>query len=180
LKGGALFPKRSSLVGVVVAATLALGASPLQAQPSPPYGGIGATVARFNAAHQNGYGHPPVGITYYRVDSDRGGRVWAYHVVVGWRSYRSDAVLLERLTGPQLPADAKLVQPYNGYCAVYQSRWVGRVIYGLPRSFPGTGGQVLRTAYIIVYVPTRAGAKRHGVGYGWNGAVAVLGPKCEG
>src|SRR5262249_19488605 len=137
-----------SLTGVVViAAILAVGASRLQAQP-PSYGGIGATVASFDAAHQNGPGHPPAGITYYRVDWARGGRVLGYHVDVGWRSKRSDAVLLERLTGRQLPADARLVKPYNGYCAVYQSRWLGRVAFGLPWSFGG--GLVFRTGYIEV------------------------------
>ena len=171
-------PKQAPLVGVVIVTSiLAAGASSLQAQP-PSYGGIGATVTAFNAAHQNGPGHPPVGMTYYRVDSAHGGRVLAYHVVVGWRSKRSDAVLLERLTGRQLPADAKLVQPYNGYCAVYQSQWLGRVALGLPRS--EGGGHVFRTAYIEVYVPTRAGATRANVGYGWNEASASLGPQCRG
>jgi hypothetical protein len=160
----------------VIAAILVVVASP-EAQP-PSYGGIGATVAAFTAAHRNGPGEPPVGVTYYRVDAARGGRVLGYHVDVGWRSKRIDAVLLERLTGPQLPADAKLVQPYNGYCAIYQSRWLGRVLFGLPRSFGG--GHVFRTAYIIVYVPTRAGAKRANVGYWWNEAGASVGPQCRG
>jgi hypothetical protein len=173
-----MYPKHASLVGVVaMATTVLLGPSLLQAQP-PSYSGLGATVASFNAAHQNGAGHPPAGVTYYRVDWARGGRVLDYHVDVGWRSTRSDAVLLERLTGPQLPADAKLVKPYNGYCAVYQSRWLGRVAFGLPRSFGG--GHVFRTGYIEVYVPTRAGAKRANVGYGWNEASASLGPQCRG
>jgi hypothetical protein len=146
--------------------TLALSASPPQAQPSPVYSGIGATVAAFKAAHQNGYGHPPVGITYYRVDWAHGGRVGDYHVVVGWRSYRS-----------LLPADAKLVQPYNGYCAIYESRWIRRVFFA---HLSPHGPKYSQNTYVIVYVPTRAGAKRHGVGYGWNGANASLRPKCRG
>jgi hypothetical protein len=165
----------ASVVGVVIMA--AAFALPLQAR-TPSYGGIGATVAAFTAAHRDGPGVPPVGVTYYRVDVARGGRVLGYHVDVGWRSKRSDSVLLARLTGPQLPADAMLVQPYNGYCAVYQSRWLGRVLFGLPRSFGGR--HVFRTAYIEVYVPTRAAAKRANVGYGWNGANASLAPQCRG
>ena len=53
-------------------ATLAVDATSVQAQP-PSYGGIGATVAGFNAAHQNGPGQPPAGITYYRIEDTRAG-----------------------------------------------------------------------------------------------------------
>ena len=48
----------------IIAALVAVGASPLQAR-EPAYGGIGATVAHFNAAHANGRGNPPAGTTYY-------------------------------------------------------------------------------------------------------------------
>ena len=101
-----------------------------------------------------------------------------YRVVVGWTSKRSASGLLARLTGRALPRDARLVKPYNGYCAVYRSRWLGEVVFGLPRRF-GTR-RVFRTGYIIVYAPTRAGAKRAKVGFWWNGASASLVPICRG
>jgi hypothetical protein len=137
----------------IVAALVAVGAA--QAR-EPAYGGIGATIAHFNAAHANGRGKPPAGTTYYRVDRTRNGRVEDYHVVVGWKSKRSTSELLARLTGRELPGDAKIVKAYAGYCAIYRSRWLGRVI-GLP--------------YITVYAPENTW---------WNGAWAGLGPACKG
>ena len=114
----------------IIAALVAVGASPLQAR-EPAYGGIGATIAHFNAAHANRPGKPSAGTVYYRIDTTRNGRVEDYHVVVGWKSKRSTSALLALLTGRELPSDAKLVNPYNGFCATYRSRWLGRVI-GLP------------------------------------------------
>ena len=107
-----------------------VAASPLQAR-EPVYGGIGATIAQFAAAHPNRPGKPSAGTVYYRIDATRNGRVEDYHVVVGWKSKRSTSALLALLTGRELPSDAKLVNPYNGFCATYRSRWLGRVI-GLP------------------------------------------------
>ena len=51
----------------IVAALVAVGASPLQAR-EPAYGGIGATIAQFNAAHANAletsrWGPPTTGLT---------------------------------------------------------------------------------------------------------------------
>ena len=170
--------RRGSSVGVVVVAGALLSmAAPLQAR-APTYGGIGATVASFDAVNAHGSGKPPTGATYYRVGSTRGGRVLGYSVVVGWRSQRSASGLLARLTGRELPSDAQVVKPYNGYCAVYRSNWLGRVLFGLPRQF-GTG-HVFKTGYIIVYAPTPAGAKRAKVGLWWNGASASLVPLCRG
>ena len=77
-------------------------------------------------------------------------------MVVGWKLKRSPSELLARLTGRELPSDAKIVKAYDGYCAIYRSRWLGRVI-GLP--------------YITVYAP------KHGW---WNGVWAGLGPACKG
>jgi hypothetical protein len=48
----------------------------------------------------------------------RNGRVDDYHVVVDWNSKRSTSALLARLTGRELPSDAKLIKPYNGFCAI--------------------------------------------------------------
>jgi hypothetical protein len=159
------------IVGAVLAAAvLALVAAPLQAR-TPAYGGIGATVANFDAANPHGTGTPPPGTTYYQVDDTRGGRVLAYHVVVGWTSRRSASGLLARLTGRELPTDAHLVKPYNGYCAVYRSRWLGKVLFGLPRRF-GTR-RVFRTGYIIVYVTQRSSGNS-------GGAMASLVPICRG
>ena len=135
----------------IIAALVAVGASPLQAR-EPAYGGIGATIARFNAARAHGLGKPPAGMTYYRVDGIRNGRVVDYHVVVGWKSGRSTSELLAQLAGLELPSDAKLVVPYNGFCATYRSRWLGRVV-GLPT--------------IQVSAPTHAW---------WNGVWAGRGP----
>ena len=102
-----------------------------------------------------------------------------YHVVVGWKSKPSYSEVLARLTGRELPRAAELVQAFNGYCEVYSSRWLGHVIFGLPRQ---RGGRLFRTGYIIVYVPTREGANREGgnTGFKWNGESASLVPRCRG
>ena len=152
-----LFTKGPQAAAVAIVAILAalLGASPLQAH-DPAYGGVGATIAQFNAAHTNRPGTPPAGTTYYRIERTRNGRVEDYHVVVGWKSKRSTSQLLARLTGQELPSDAKIVKPYNGYCAIYRSRWLARVI-GLP--------------YVTVYAPTSGW---------WNGVWPSLGPACRG
>ena len=68
-----------------------------------PYGGIGATVVEFNAAHATAPGRPPAGTTHYRIEHVRNGRVMDYHVVVGWKSARTPSAILARLTGHQLP-----------------------------------------------------------------------------
>jgi hypothetical protein len=115
-------------VAFAVALLICVCAFPAEAAPAAPYGGIGATVAQFEAAHATAPGAPPAGTTYYRIDHVRNGRVMDYHVVVGWKSARTATAILARLTGNQLPPDAKLVMPYNGFCATYRSRWLGRVI----------------------------------------------------
>jgi hypothetical protein len=168
------------LLAWTVAASSALSASvttPVTA--GPLYAGIGAPVASFYARNPDGPGKPPVGVTYYRVDSSRNGRVLGYHVVVGWRSRRSASQLLARLSGRELPSDALLVKPYNGYCAVYQSRWLGKAVFGLPRRFGGR--HVFRTAYIIIYAP-QPGPATHaaGVSAWWNEVGASLVPICRG
>ena len=84
-----MYLKHVSVVGVVImAAIFASVAAPLQAQ-TPSYGGIGATVANFNAANPNSVGKPPAGVTYYRVGSTQSGRVSQYHVVIGCMSKRN-------------------------------------------------------------------------------------------
>jgi hypothetical protein len=75
-------------------------------------------------------------------------------------------VVLRRLTGRELPPDAHLVKPYDGYCAIYRSRWLGRRVQAMP--------------YIIVYAPTRAAAKRRHFGGQWNGVSAQVDPACRG
>ncbi len=46
-----MLPKTFQVAAVaIIAALVAVGASPLQAR-EPAYGGIGATIAHFNAAH---------------------------------------------------------------------------------------------------------------------------------
>jgi hypothetical protein len=148
--------KSTPTIGVLAAAAvLALVAAPLQAR-TLSYGGIGATVANFYAANPHGPGKPAPGITYYRVVT-RNGRVYSYHVVVGWKSKRNPAELLPLLSGRDLPPDAKAVKPYNGYCAVYRSSWLGHVT-GLP--------------YIILYAP-------HSTAW-WNEAMASRVPLCRG
>ena len=78
------------------------------------------------------------------------------HIVVGWTSKRNAAGLLTLLAGSNLPPDATAVKPYNGYCAVFRSAWLGRVD-GLP--------------YIIVYAPQHRW---------WNGVNTSLHPLCRG
>ena len=148
----------SFVVLVAVVLTVAAAAASSLQVPTPSYGGIGATFRNFKADHQDAPGKPPKGTTYYRVDETRRGRVWVYHVIVGWRQKRGASQLLARLTGKQLPADAVALKPYNGYCAVYRSRWLGRVI-GLP--------------YIVVYVPEHQR-------WWTNGATASQAPACRG
>jgi hypothetical protein len=148
-----MHPRVGGVAGIVLA-TAAAAAAPLQAR-TPVYGGIGATIANFQAAHRNAAGRPPAGVTYYRMGDTLDGRVVSYHVVVGWKSRRNPSEVLVRLTGSRLPPDAKVVQPYNGSCAVYGSRWLGRVV-GAP--------------YVVVYAPAE-----------WeNGAMASRAPKCRG
>jgi hypothetical protein len=148
----------SLVVLVAVVLTVATAAASSNKALTPSYGGIGATLGNFEADHQDAAGEPPKGTTYYRVGETRRGRVWVYHVTVGWTQKRSASQLLVRLTGKQLPADAVAVKPYNGYCAVYRSRWLGRVI-GLP--------------YIVVYVPEHQR-------WWTNGATASRAPVCRG
>jgi hypothetical protein len=137
---------------LVCVGALAAEAAPAAHRAPAPYGGIGATVAQFKAAHATAPGRPPAGTTYYRIDQVRNGRVMDYHVVVGWKSARTTTAILARLSGNQLPRDAKLVMPYNGFCATYRSPWLGRVI-GL--------------SSIQVSAPTHAW---------WNGVWAARGP----
>jgi hypothetical protein len=163
--------RATTAVGIMLmCGTSAVGAAPLRGR-ALAYGGIGATVASFYTANPHGVGRPPAGKSYYRVDETRNGRVSSYHVVVGAGSAPSATGLLARLTGTELPTDAHLVKPYNRYCAVYRSRWLGKVVFGLPGPF-GTH-HVFRTAYIIVYVPEREPL--------WsNGVMASLAPACRG
>jgi hypothetical protein len=101
---------------------------------------------------------------------DSPGRVVYYHVVVGSPPKRSTSALLARLTGQELPSDAKLVKPYNGYCAVYRSRWLGKVVFGLPKHLDD--GKLFRFGYAIVYVNRK--------GEWWNGVSASDSPICRG
>lgn len=173
-----MYLRHASVVGVVImAAIFASVAAPLQAQ-TPSYGGIGATVANFNAVNPNGVGKPPAGVTYYRVGSTQSGRVSQYHVVVGWTSKRNGSGLLARLTGRELPTDAQIVKPYNGYCAVYRSHWLGQALR-IPQ-VQGGPRRADRLTYIIVYAPTRAGAERAKVGHWWNAVTASGVPICRG
>jgi hypothetical protein len=169
-------------IAALVASTAAFVAAPLQAGTAA-YGGLGATTARFYAANPHGVGMPPAGKTYYRVDETRKGdvvyhhivrgspgRVSDYHVVVGSPPKRSTSALLARLTGQELPSDAQLVKPYDGYCAVYRSRWLGKVVFGLPQRL--NGGKLFRFGYAIVYVNRN--------GPWWNGVSTSLVPICRG
>ena len=106
------------------------------------YAGIGATVAAFRAAHATTSGSPPAGATYYRIDRIRNGRVVNYHVVVGWKAGRSTSAILARLTGRELPSDAKLVVPYNGFSLfIAAAGWAVSLVYPSsrcpPRHTPG-------------------------------------------
>lgn len=147
------FSTRVPLAGLCVA-VVAFRALPVQARP--PYAGVGATVASFEAAHTNGRGNPPPGVTYFRATVTHNGRVWVYHVVVGWKTKR-DPIKIFSVLVRDLPRDARAVTRYDGYCAVYRSRWLGRVT-----GFP----------YIVLYAP-------HGRWWS-NGATVSRVAKCRG
>jgi hypothetical protein len=121
-------PFGKSLLLVVAAA--ALIATPAATQ-TLPYGGIGATVSNFHARDPNGGGTPPVGVAYYRVIDSRFGRVEAFSVVVNPKSQFTAIHLVRLVLGTHLPPDTTTVRPWNGYCIVLKSRWLGRKI-GLP------------------------------------------------
>jgi hypothetical protein len=119
-------------VGVTM---LALVASPLQARTFS-YGGIGANASSFYAQNAHAPGAPPAGVHYYRIDDKRDGRVATFHVVLNRKQKLTGAEIKRLVTGRELPADAvqvqgwKYFQFWNGYCAIYKSRWLGRVLYG--------------------------------------------------
>ena len=115
---------------LVAAAAAALLATPAATQ-TLPYGGIGATVSNFHARNPHGGGTPPIGVAYYRVTGTRLGRVQAYSVVVNPNAQFSAIQLVRLVLWSHLPADTATVQPWNGYCIIFKSRWLGRVI-GLP------------------------------------------------
>lgn len=122
------------LGALVAATTLAFVAAPLQARTA--YGGIGAVLSRFNAQNPHVSATPLVGVAYYQVDDPRAGRVAAYHVVLNPQSNLTTAELKRLVTATELPADAEQIKNWKhtplgiGYCAVYKSRWLGRVLYG--------------------------------------------------
>jgi hypothetical protein len=119
---------------LLVAAAVACIATPVSAQPT--YGGVGAFASDFDAQNAHGPGRPPLGGAYYRIDDARAGRVAAYHVVLNPKSKLSDVALRRLVTGRELPLDVKPVhgwkyaELWRGYCAIYKSRWLGRVLYG--------------------------------------------------
>jgi hypothetical protein len=119
---------------LLFAATAACIAAPASAQST--FGGIGATVSSFYAQNARTSGKPPIGVAGYRIDDKRAGRVAAYHVVLDVKSKLTDAELRRLVTGRELPVDVKEVQAWqyaeiwHGYCAIYKSRWLGRVLYG--------------------------------------------------
>ena len=132
-------PKRKVRTGVLAgAAALLVFAAPLHAR-ALSYGGIGATVAAFSAARPSGAERPRSQSVYYQIDNVRSGRVSNYHVVVNGRQ-RSGQELLTLMTAHGLPTDARMVKAYNGSCAIYQSRWLGHVLYG---------------PYVVVYASSR-------------------------
>jgi hypothetical protein len=125
-------PRKRLLLFVATAALCV--AAPVSAQPT--YGGIGASVSRFYGQNAHASGKPTLGVAYYRIDDERAGRVAAYHVVLDVKSKLTDAELRRLVTGRELPVDVKEVQGWkyaqlwHGYCAIYKSRWLGRLLYG--------------------------------------------------
>ncbi len=115
---------------LVVAAAAAVVATPAATQ-TLPYGGIGATVFNFDAHNPHGEGTPPLGVAYYRAIGTRFGRVQAYSVIVNPNAQFSAIQLVRLVLWSHLPADTTTIQPWNGYCMIFKSRWLGRVI-GLP------------------------------------------------
>ena len=119
------------LGSLVLLAAAALASASAQTK----YGGIGATIPAFDAANAHGAGTPTGGVVDYQITSKRDGRVAAYRVVADPKSKLTRADLM-RLLRHELPADAKQVQGWKSaldpgwYCAIYRSRWLGRVLYG--------------------------------------------------
>jgi hypothetical protein len=117
-----------------ILATPAVAATPKQVKEA--YGGLGANVSIFYTHNAHGSGNPPIGVAYYRIDSNRYGRVSVFHIVVNDKKRRTGDVLKRLVTGRELPADATQVQGWkyiratNAYCAIYKSRWLRRVLYG--------------------------------------------------
>lgn len=114
---------------LVVAAAILIAAP--AATQTLPYGGIGATVSSFLARNPHSAGTPPIGVVYYQVNATRLGRVLAFGVAVNPKSRLSAIQLVRLVLGTHLPPDTTTVQPWNGYCIILKSRWLGRVI-GLP------------------------------------------------
>ncbi|HEY6963248.1 MAG TPA: hypothetical protein VI408_15285 [Gaiellaceae bacterium] len=110
---------------VVAAAVCAAG--PVSAHA--PYGGLGATEARFSAQNAHASAH-------YRIDFERRGRVAAYHVVLDAKAKPSLAALERLVTRGELPADAQQIRAWvpapdpGSYCAIYRSGWLSHVLYG--------------------------------------------------
>lgn len=125
-----------TLAAFAILATSAVAATPKQVKVrNAAYGGIGANVSTFNTQNAHASGNPPVGVAYYRIDTTRDGRVSIFHIVVNDKSRLTGAALKRLVTGHQLPADAEQVQgwkyrPGSGYCAIYKSPWLGRVLFG--------------------------------------------------
>lgn len=120
---------------LLVAALAGCLATPVSAQGT--YGGIGAALSHFEAQTPHGSGTPPAGAASYWIDAPRSGRVAAYHVVLGPQAKLSTAELKRLVTAGELPADAHQIKGWKhlmggepGFCAVYVSRWLGRVLYG--------------------------------------------------
>jgi hypothetical protein len=118
------------------------------------YGGVGATVAHFYAVNPHGGGKPPAGKFYYRVDATRQGRVETYHVVGHSNSKPGIVTLLGGHPGRGLPSDGQSIAHPNGDCWVYRSRWLGKVLFGLPRAH---GRRIRHWAYEIVYISKHSG-----------------------
>lgn len=128
---------RSAPARVLVAgiAMLAAAALPSRAPATRPYGGIGATVHAFETENPHIVGTPPIGLTDYQITGTHHGRVADYELTLNPRSNQAQHDL-RRLLENNLPADARQVEKWKPapdpgwYCAIYRSRWLGRVLYG--------------------------------------------------
>src|SRR5438270_8838987 len=126
----------SAMIVALVASTATFAAPHrTSAWTDARYGGIGALTQRFHVRHANASVRLSIGVGGYKVDAVRDGRVASYHVVLSGKGKLTRAALYELLRR-ELPADATQVQGWKKaldpgvYCAIYRTRWLGRVLYG--------------------------------------------------
>lgn len=97
-------------------------AAPTEAN-NPSYGGLGGTVAAFNAQNPHRAGVVAPGVANYTVDAtSAAGRVTAYHVEINAPPPFGDRQRIGLLAGTNLPSDAVEIYLRGNTCIVWRSR----------------------------------------------------------